>query len=483
MKGVARAASLTLGAFVLAAFFDYAFVAAMSWLLPQADYGALSVAMTYFLLLSFFVANGFPMSLAKFLSESPDPPKGLVRFALAGNLIVATLVVSLFLFLTFYGPLSPGPGYGRLVVAVAASVMLLAVGTTLQFALQGRMSFSSFAVLHASKSVNKLVLGGALVLLGFGVVGALGGIVLGSAVLIVGSLVVLRNAPREAGRALERADKRNFLRYTVLVFAGSFALTLLMSLDLLAVKYLTPAAESNVVAASYQAATIVTKAPLWGVLAALTVLFPLLSRASKTNPAEATRLLQTTLRWMLLALAPVTVMLLLFPERAISIAFPAHYASAAPTLAASALGMAALAVCLVLTRALQATGRARAPGVFLGASVALQVVLLWFLVPKWGSVGAAAATTVACVLGCALAVAACAKPFQLRVRVRSLAALAASLAVMSGVLFALHPTSRMGALLSFALGGVAFGACAVAFKLVPLRELLSLRKKRVEVEA
>ena len=462
--------------------FDYLFAAVMSWLLPPQEYGTLSVATTYFLLLSFFVASGFPMSLAKFLSEHQAPSKGLVRFAMLGNVVVAVAVVTLFLGLTFYGPLSPGPGYGRLVFAVAGSVLLLAVGSTLQFALQGKMRFQAFALLHASKSVNKLLVGAALVLLGFGVTGAVGGLVLGGAFLIVASLWALRSAgddPTAETGPLTSREKRRFLRYTAAVFAGSFALTLMMSLDLLAVKYLTPRAESDLVAAGYQAATILTKAPLWAVLAALSVLFPLLSRAAQGDPREATRLLRRALRWSLLLLAPATVALLVFPDLALAVVFPAHYAAAAETLAVSAPGMAALALCLILTRALQATGRARAPGAYLAVSVGLQAALLFALVPRYGSVGAAWATTAACIVGAALALRACAGPFHLRIRARDATAFAASLALLVAVTWALRPedAGRLGALVALGAGGLAFAVSAVLLGPVKRSEVRAVLRR------
>ncbi|MEA3201544.1 MAG: hypothetical protein QOE90_2972 [Thermoplasmata archaeon] len=453
----------------------------MSWMLSPADYGTLGVATTYFLLLSFFVASGFPMSIAKFLAEGQAPPKGLVRFAMLGNLLVAAVVVSLFLGLTFYGPLSPGPGYGRVVVAVGLAVMLLAAGSTLQFALQGRMRFQSFAWLHASKSINKLLVGAALVLLGFGVWGAVGGLVFGGAFLIAGSLWALRRAghdPREEGE-LDVATRRRFLRYTAAVFAGSFALTLLMSLDLLAVKYLTPRDTSDLAAASYQAATILTKAPLWAVLAAMSVLFPLLSRAAQRDPREATGLVRRSLRWTLLALAPVSLLLFLFPDRALALVFPAHYQSAAATLAASAPGMAALALCLVLTRALQATNRARAPGAYLAVCVGIQVALLAALVPRFGPVGAAWATTIACAFGAALALQACARPFRLRLRARDATALAASLALLAAAVWAMEPLarSRLGLLAAFGVGLAAYVAAIVSLRLVTRAELHAVLRR------
>lgn len=471
-KSLLRASSLAMLAFAGAGVLDYLFVTTMSWMLPPKEYGILGVASTWFLLLSFFVASGFPMSLAKFLSERHESPPGLVRFAVRANLVLALVVVALFLGLTFYGPLSPGPGYGRLVWAVALAVLLLAVGGTLQFALQGRLAFGSFALLHASKSLNKLVFGAALVMLGFGVAGSVGGLVAGGVVLVVAAWWLLRKHAPDAlvDGDVPRETRRRFLAYTLTVFAGSFALTLLMSLDLLGVKYLAPPGDSDLFAAHYQVATILTKAPLWAVLASLSVLFPLLSRAAAREPAAASKLLQKVLRWMLLALAPLTLALAAFPGLVLGVLFPRAYADAAPVLAVSAVGMAALALTLVLTRALQATGRTRVPGAALVVSVALQAALLVAWVPRYGALGAALATAAGSFAGCALVLAAAARPFRLRVGARDVVSLVVSLAAMAAVVEAVRPQGRVAVVLTFAAALASYAACIVLLGLVRPRE-------------
>lgn len=464
----ARAAGLTLAAFVIAAVLDYAFVTSMSWILSPREFGALGVALTWFLLLSFFVASGFPMSLAKFVAQDAEVPPGLIRYALQANVLVAVCVSALFLGLTFYGPLSPGPGYGRLVWVIALALILLSVGGTLQFALQGRMAFSSFALLHASKSLNKLLVGVALVAMGLGVAGALTGLVVGGAVLCIGSWALLRiSSPHALAPGELRPEvKRAFLRYTLSVFAGSIALTLLMSIDVLGLKYLASGADADLAVARYQAATIMTKAPLWGVLAGLSILFPIMSRLSRSDPAAATRLLQQVLRWTALVLAPAVALLAIFPARVLGLMFPAAYADVVPVLVISVVGMASLATCLVITRALQATDRARAAGAYLVVSVAIQAALLIAFVPRWGALGAAAATAIAAFSGASLAVVTAGRAFRLRVSARDGVALAVSVALLSAVVAAVPIGGRVITILAFAGGGVAYVASIFGLGLV-----------------
>ena len=229
-----------------------------------------------------------------------------------------------------------------------------------------------------------------------------------------------------------------------------------MSLDLLALKYLVPRAGSDLLAARYQVATIMTKAPLWGVLAALSILFPLLSRESRRDSRAASRMLRQVLRWMTILLAPVVVVLVVFPRQILGAMFPGAYVDAAPVLVVSALGMGALALCLVLTRSLQATDRARAPGAYLVVSVALQAALLVALVPRHGAMGAAIATAVASGAGALLALGVSARAFQLRLDLRDVVALGTGLALLAAVIAALAPQGRMATLGAIAAGSLAY---------------------------
>lgn len=465
---LARSGAMMLAAYALAAVLDYAYAAGMSWVLPPDDFGRLSVALSYFLLLSLFVANAFPLSLAKTLAESPSPPRGLVRAAVAGNLSLASIVVGAFVAVTSVGPFAVDAEYRGLLAGVAIAALLLSVASTLHYALQGRLAFGAFAVLHASKSLNKLLFGVALVLLGFGLPGAVGGLVVGAAVLaLVAGLLVRRDLRGvEPGSPLDEAARRRFLKYTGAVFAGSFALTLLMNLDLLAVKYLAPGADGDVLAGRFQSASVLAKAPLWGVLAALGVVFPLMSRAAMQGPDVAAAMMRRTLRWTVLALAPIVVALAAFPRLALALLFPPSYAVAAPAVAVSAAGVGALALAFVLARSLQATGRARRPGIYLAWSAALQVGLLVVLVPRWGIVGAAAATTLASLVGALLTLHAAERAFGLPVRVRDVIALLLSAAILVLVVEAFSPTGRISTLVAFACGGLAYGFSAVTTGLV-----------------
>lgn len=469
-RGLAHETAWMMAAVLGAAALDYVFTAVMAWVLPPASFGVLSIALTFFLLLAFFVGSGFPVSLSRSLAEQPANAGALVRFATLANATLGAVVVAAYLLLTFYGPLSPGPGYGQLTLLVAASGLLLAMGSTLHFALQGRMAFRAFGLLHASKSLAKFAVGIPLALLGFGVAGAAGGLLAGSAFVLLVGAYALRRELRAPGEPMTREQKRRYLRFTGAVFAGSLALVVLMNADLLAVKYLTPRGESDLLAAEYQSAATLAKVHIWLVLAAMNVFFPMLTRASQGGALQAAPLLRRIVRWTFLGVAPFVLATTLFATEAIRLVFPPVYVAAAPALAASGLGMGALAFAVVFTRALQASGPPTLAGVCLAGLAALQVALLVLLIPRYGTLGAGIATLVACTLGALVAGLLVMRAFRLRLAPRRLVAAALPCAAFAGVARLLPHATRPAILLAFALAGAAYLATAIATGLVTADE-------------
>ena len=456
---LARGAAWMIGSFLLAAVLDYAFVTGMAWLMPEEKYGALSVALTFFLLMSFIVGSGFPTSLSKFLSERHPASRALTLYATGWNVALGLLTSLVFVALAFYGPLSPGPGHGRATLVVAASALVLAGASTLHYALQGTMGFRAFGALHLTKSAAKLVVGGALVALGFGVAGGLLGLLVGGlAVMAVAGVLAWRKLPKDTAR-LALPERLRFLRFTGSVFVGSLALVLLMNVDVLAVKYLTPRDASDATVAYYASASVLAKAHLWVVIAAIGVAFPVISRRASEEPEGAARLASRLLRWTVVGLLPVVAFLAVFPERALLLVFPPAYVASAPALSLSALAMGALAACFVLARALQATGRAAAPGMGLAVTAALQAALLVVLVPRYGIVGAAAATLAACVAGLAAAAFVACRAFHLRIRVKRIAAAALATGAFLLVVWA-FPEGRFATVAALAAGCLIYAGLA-----------------------
>jgi O-antigen/teichoic acid export membrane protein len=101
------------------------------------------------------------------------------------------------------------------------------------------------------------------------------------------------------------------------------------------------------------------------------------------------RYLHTALQAWFGLLLPASLALIALPKLVLSIFFPPDYQSAAMALQIAAGGGAMLALVTLLIGVLQAGGEKRYTVISALSAILVQVVILIWLVPRWGAVGAA----------------------------------------------------------------------------------------------
>ncbi|NOY26662.1 MAG: flippase [Oligoflexia bacterium] len=144
----------------------------------------------------------------------------------------------------------------------------------------------------------------------------------------------------------------------------------------------------------YKIAAMVAQLGTLPVMASTTMFGPVVSELVYSQQIERLdALLRVVTRWMVVITAPVCLVLMLVPELFLTI-FDAEYASGGRALAVLMLGQAVYAVC-------SPTGNLVTMGGYSGTnlinglvSVAVNVALNWFLIPRMGLEGAALASTI-----------------------------------------------------------------------------------------
>lgn len=120
--------------------------------------------------------------------------------------------------------------------------------------------------------------------------------------------------------------------------------------------------------------------------------FPALSEAVSRPGAAAARLHRTALTWLVAAGAVGTALLWRFPDAIVGLLYGEHFAAGAPILRALAPCLLLTFVNFLLTHMLVALGLVRQQMTISIALIGLNVGLNWWLIPRWGGVGAAWAT-------------------------------------------------------------------------------------------
>jgi O-antigen/teichoic acid export membrane protein len=383
-----------LSSFVATSLLNYVFVLSAGWILSAGDFGVLAAAQAIVLVCGVVLEAGFPWALARSLAN--DSRLGLVRESVLLSTLAANLVFGTLMSATILGLFALGPFVSVLesvenAVLVAIALPFIAVATTARGAAQGRGRFRSVALIQIVEMCTKSASSIALMIVGFGLSGALAGFTLGAAAacaLGVRQLAFALNGSHGFGMLMPA------LRAAAPILGALLGIVLMMNADLIVLK-LVSGTERELVGL-YQGARVLSSAPFFLVSAAiLPVLFTELARLGER--AERRRALLQGLRLAAVVVVPSELGLALFPEFFLNLLFPDEYAASAGILRLLASGGLFLTFAAVLSCGLQATGRAAVAAFALLGASAIEIGSLVATVPTWRAEGAAA-SLVSCAL-------------------------------------------------------------------------------------
>jgi O-antigen/teichoic acid export membrane protein len=362
---------------------NYAFGLIMGWLLLPGDFGWLAFAQTMLLVAGLVLQSGLSLALARAVATSDDYRRdALVRGALVANLLLATAMGLVVVALYVLGPLRPGLETGTVAVLVALSFPFISLAATARGGVQGSERFGMVASLQFIEISGKVLAGTALVLLGFGVAGAVAGFLIGGCVATALGLYYLVCG---LGVRLRGPLELPLLRVVAPMFGALLGLSLLLNLDFVALKLLSG---ERALAGYYQAGIVLANAPYYLVMAALIpILFVQLARFD--DVAATPKTVGETLRLTIALVLPIEFLLMIFPHTTLSVLFPSAYASGAPILRLLAIGNALLMLVGILSATFQAIGRAKVPALILLVVAFVEPIVLWVVVPTQEAQGAA----------------------------------------------------------------------------------------------
>jgi len=367
--------------------------------LSAASYGIFNVAMTLLVWVEITVNNGVPSALSKFLPDVSLSERSVLRAAARCQALISLgVLLAMFLAAPLLALLLRDPaltGYLRL-----ALVDVLAMGAYGYYrgVLNGWRFFRQMALAITGYALAKLVAITLLVVLGFGIEGALVGNVLAS----LGGFAAAYFWTRRRQRALDRlpgdvegADpaqpaqtvgEGQILSFVLPTVIFTLASNVLLGLDLMEVQALLPAD----LVGYYSAAVKLAEAPRLVLLAFTFTLLPSLSHAiAALDRARARHYLEQTIRLLALVLLPLIALVTATAEGAMTFVFPAEYRAAAPILSVLILAYTAYAVYITLVTTLLAENRPRRALLIPLVVLPVEAAVIWLGITRLGVIGAA----------------------------------------------------------------------------------------------
>ena len=369
------------------------------FLLTPAEWGLLQFALPIVGVVAIFGTLGLPKSAARYVTEYAEQDPGQVPHVIGRTLryllaLVVVVGVALALGADALANWLNTPAVAPFLLAGIAYVGFRSFSNLAGLLFQGFNRVDYKAIVTVTTAVVQFVAAVALVLAGYGALGAFVGYVAGTAAAAVVGLVILQRrflADFEAASEMEEGLTRRLLEYSIPLTATRGANVLDKKVDAILVGALL-----NVTAVGYYAlAKQVADFAAMPATAFGFTISPTIGEQSASHQTErATRLYQESLRYILLLYVPACFGIVLVADPMIRYIFGNAYLPAVPVVQVFAGFVLVDAINQTTSDTLDYLGRARSRAVVKSVMAVSNFLLNLALIPVMGVLGAAIATVV-----------------------------------------------------------------------------------------
>jgi O-antigen/teichoic acid export membrane protein len=250
---------------------------------------------------------------------------------------------------------------------------------------QGRERIRSLSAILIIEPFLKVIFSVSLVLLGFGLLGATFSLWVGS--LFIAFLIF----PIILKKAKPFKHSLNLNKSFFFIFLTSILIMLFLYLDLFFVKYYLGSEQAGY----YNIASITSKV-LFYAAGGITLVF--LPKSSKLNIYKDKMKLKGLLVKSILLLLPIFIIFMLFPTQIISTFYTEKYLIALKPFVILSIGMFALGIFQIFLNLLWSQRMERFPLILSAIVVFADILLLNYLIPAYGLIGASVATASSAIL-------------------------------------------------------------------------------------
>ena len=353
----------------LASFMNFLFQFIMARMLTVGDFGILAFisSLTFLFSVPSFAVQTI---IAKRTTELSIAKKfgnirGLFNSATKKLFLVSLILFLLFSVLAYFT-------YSKLNISLD---ILLWTGTMIIFSflipillgiMQGMKKFALIGWNNITNYFLKLILGIILVLVGFRIYGALGGILIGSLVAWISGLFILRDY---------KTEKEEFSLYSrkeFIPFMALLIITLMSSLDILVGKFLL----SSDLFGNYAKISLIGKIIIFACLSVCTVMFPL-SSERHLSKGNTRGILKKALYLVLLICIVSLIGVLVLPKLIITVLFGASYVFLMDLLLPIVIAFCSISfISLIVTYRISINDFNRGFGLILGILLIIQFLIL-----------------------------------------------------------------------------------------------------------
>lgn len=266
----------------------------------------------------------------------------------------------------------------------------------LQGYLNGLRLFKKQAMIRAFYTLIRLILILVFVLLGFAVMGAVGGFVLASFISFIVNWFIVGFK-----KGVGKFPFKRVISFSFPLMGFVLVSTLLLYISLFFVKALSPVGVANLYSGYFTAANSIAQIPYFFMISFSAALFPMISKLTFRREIEKVRkYISRSMKYSLIILFFIAVVISSTSKDIILLLYPSEYVFGAQTLSILVFGLMFYALFIILTTIISGSGKPNYSILFSLIFLLITVVLSYLLIPPYSLVGAASAITIGAIIGC-----------------------------------------------------------------------------------
>lgn len=394
-------------------------------LLGPAEYGIYAVVISLMTMVNLILSKGIPQALSKYIAHADGSEELIKSTAIKMQLIFSLTIFSVYFLLAGnIAELLNDPGLTPFIRISSFIVPGYAMYSILIGYLNGLHQFKRQALIAISYSIFKAMFILALVVIGYSVMGAIVGFLFAPlAALLIGfyfmHLSRIKGVVRyecdgvsflpNPGKFLFMKNRKSLLPdtsglsvkkifdFAVPIMFFSVIINLIINIDLFFVKgYLT-----NYDAGIYSAVSTISKVPFYIIGGLYGAIFPTISNSTANYDMKKTcSFISKSLKIFLIAVMIPVLVISVKSDLFLSLTYSGEYIKGSQVLSILILGIGFFSLFSLFTTILNGSGNPRISLLMSLLVIVIDIVLNVRLIPGYHLIGAAVATSLACLFGC-----------------------------------------------------------------------------------
>jgi len=383
-------------------------------IMGPADYGNFGLCLSILMISYVLTNNGVWQVVSRLVSSQPGASGAILTQGLLVQLFLSGILA--FGLAIFAVPLSNLFGSHVLVMPfylLAAIIILQALTMVYSGVLIGMKSFFRESIIGTTNAILRAILPVSFAILLTG--NRLFGSMLGFLLVLLITLVMSAFLVRPLGKTHLTSSLSSMVRESIPVMVAFGMITFLRYVDLLSIKILL--SDPNVTG-FYNAASAAAQLPFLAMYSFGTVSYPYVTESMNVGDlAAAAKTIESSMRYALVVVIPLVLVIGIFSQPLINFVYSSMYSSAAGPMSILIIGQLLLGVFYIFAQYLAGINRSNIVIGIASLTTLVSVLLNIWLIPRYGIIGAAIATTIAATVGTSLVLFSAKRTFHISLKV------------------------------------------------------------------